>query len=58
MKEKREISHDLVDQLFNEFLRKAKERGISGEYLCDPQRTRLENKVRQSIAKLVESSKD
>ncbi len=47
----------LVDELLKDFLTKARERGISTEYLCDTQRIRAENKVKESLERLLSPSK-
>jgi hypothetical protein len=42
-----------VEKVWSEFRNKAEARGVTLEYLCDPQRLRAENKVKASIRKLL-----
>ena len=45
-----------LDELVQEFLDKAKERGIPTEFLCDPQRLKYENKLRETFKNLLSAS--
>jgi hypothetical protein len=50
--------NDKVDELVWEFLAKAHDRGVSTEFLCDPQRIKFEDQLRSAFKKLLSASQD